>query len=425
MGPRDAHRHADVAEGVDVDDAGTRTYLPEPERRRAGIALCLSGGGYRAALFHLGALTRLNELGVLGKVDTIASVSGGSILAAHLATVLGTRWPVEGQVVGDWDAVVVAPFLELTATNLRTRPVLSRLLPWNWADRDHAVRALAQAYDERLTRGLPLADLPSTPRFILCATDLTFGVNWVFDSGRGGRMGDYQAGYVRPLPPDLPLGTAVAASSCFPPLFNPLELRLDPDRLTGGRYRGDDRDDLVRALCLSDGGVYDNMALEPVWKDHATVLVSDGGAVFEAESDRGLFWRLSRYTAVAGRQGAAMRKRWLISSFQAEPPILTGTYWGLGSVADHYRPGALGYSAAVIDDVIEEVRTDLDAFSADEQDVLRNHGYLLADAAIQTHAIDLPTEKPPLQVPEPELMDETEVRRALADSSRRRLLGRR
>src|SRR5213593_1149029 len=49
------------------------------------IALCLSGGGYRASLFHLGALRRLNELGVLSRVDTIASVSGGSILAAQIA----------------------------------------------------------------------------------------------------------------------------------------------------------------------------------------------------------------------------------------------------------------------------------------------------------------------------------------------------
>src|SRR5215469_7103940 len=51
----------------------------------SGIALCLSGGGYRAMLFHLGALWRLNELGFLGKLDRISSVSGGSITAGVLA----------------------------------------------------------------------------------------------------------------------------------------------------------------------------------------------------------------------------------------------------------------------------------------------------------------------------------------------------
>src|SRR5438477_11254264 len=53
-----------------------------------GIALCLSGGGYRAMLFHLGALWRLNELAYLPKLSRISSVSGGSIVAG----VLGHRW---------------------------------------------------------------------------------------------------------------------------------------------------------------------------------------------------------------------------------------------------------------------------------------------------------------------------------------------
>src|SRR2546427_734346 len=58
-----------------------------PEHRENGqvrVALCLSGGGYRAALFHLGVLWRLNELGVLPHIDRLAAVSGGSISLAHL-----------------------------------------------------------------------------------------------------------------------------------------------------------------------------------------------------------------------------------------------------------------------------------------------------------------------------------------------------
>ena len=56
---------------------------PEP-----GIALCLSGGGYRAMLFHAGCLWRLNQLGLLGKLNRVSSVSGGSIIAG----VLGMNW---------------------------------------------------------------------------------------------------------------------------------------------------------------------------------------------------------------------------------------------------------------------------------------------------------------------------------------------
>ena len=54
----------------------------EPE---SGVALCLSGGGYRAMLFHLGVIWRLRDAGWLERLDRISSVSGGSITAAVLA----------------------------------------------------------------------------------------------------------------------------------------------------------------------------------------------------------------------------------------------------------------------------------------------------------------------------------------------------
>ena len=57
---------------------------PGPAESEEGIALYLSGGGYRAMLFHLGAIIRLNELGHLKKIARVASVSAGSITAALL-----------------------------------------------------------------------------------------------------------------------------------------------------------------------------------------------------------------------------------------------------------------------------------------------------------------------------------------------------
>src|SRR6476660_10422726 len=58
------------------------------EKLEPGVALCLSGGGYRAMLFHVGALWRLNEMGFLPRLARISSVSGGSITAG----VLGLKW---------------------------------------------------------------------------------------------------------------------------------------------------------------------------------------------------------------------------------------------------------------------------------------------------------------------------------------------
>jgi predicted acylesterase/phospholipase RssA len=44
------------------------------------LGLSLAGGGFRAALFHLGVLRRLAELDLLRRVELISTVSGGSII---------------------------------------------------------------------------------------------------------------------------------------------------------------------------------------------------------------------------------------------------------------------------------------------------------------------------------------------------------
>lgn len=409
-------------------------YMPLPKRERGGVALALSGGGYRAALFHLGALRRLNELGILSQIDTVSSVSGGSILSAHIADRIGA-WPGAGTVVGDWESRVAWPFRTFVRRNIRTGPLARRLLPWNWGKGSAAAEALAEKYKEHLTQQM-LSELPSPPqrpRYVFCSSDLTFGVNWIFDSARRSddqsRVGDYKAGYRSPAP-EWRVARAVAASSCFPPVFDPLPGGLPAHELVGGSYRKDDRDRLVEAIRLSDGGVYDNLGLEPVWKDHKTLLVSDGGATFEPQRLAGIGWRAGRYTSMIENQARGLRKRWLISSFVTDE--LDGTYWGVGTPAARYETqvrGAvrefLGYSPQLTDDVISEVRTDLDAFSDAEIRVLENHGYLLAEAAIRTHLPRLVEVDASVNVPHPEWMDEARVATALATSGKRKLLGRR
>jgi NTE family protein len=389
-----------------------QTFLPASERR--GIALCLSGGGFRAALFHLGALRRLNELGVLGQVDTISSVSGGSIVSAHIATKL--RWPIVTVDPLDWN-VVAQTFRAFTSTDLRTHVILKRALPWNWFDSTTGVKGLEAAYESRLT-SLRLAQLPERPRFVFCSTDMAYGVAWVFERDRAG---DYQAGYLGPTASNWPLARAVAASSCFPPVFDPMPIDVDPAQLTGGNAPlGRARDACINGLRLSDGGVYDNMGLEPVWKSAATVLVSDGGGIFAHSGDDGLFWRLNRYVDIQGSQAEALRKRWLMSNFNEG--AMTGAYWGIGSSTDHYGPNApAGYSEPLVTDRISKVRTDLDAFSQAEASVLENHGYLLADAAIKTHVPQLVTVDAALAVPNLEWMNEPKVNDALKDSNKRKL----
>lgn len=387
---------------------------------REGVALCLSGGGYRAALFHLGALRRLNDLAVLGHVTTICTVSGGSIVAALLADRV-RAWPQPGGRIEHFDARVTQPFVALTQKNIRTGWVLKRLLPTNWTDSGVAVRTLEDRYRRDVTR-LDLSELPEHPRYVVCATDMAFGVNWVFERARAG---SYQAGYAAPPPRPYPLARAVAASSCFPPAFEPLPLGDElAGALKGGKARQRaDYDELVAGLRLTDGGVYDNLGLEPVLKGHETLLVSDGGATFDFRPDGGVLARLTRYTGIQGRQIGALRKRWLIAGFTKEE--LRGTYWGIGSATASYDAGGPGYSPELVEEVIAEIRTDLDVFSQAERSVLMNHGAAMADAAVRTHVPHLADpQAPPSQPLHPEWMDERRVRAALASSHQRKLLGR-
>ncbi len=400
------------------------TYAPLPRALREGIGLCLSGGGYRATLFHLGALQRLNELKILDQLRTVSSVSGGSITAAHVATVLlRLKAPISGLSRLEWRKHVAEPLEAFTRNDIRTGAVLKRLLPWNWLRDSTGVEALAMKY-ERLLTSERLAAIPVTPQFVLCATDIAFGVNWIFTKQR---IGDYEAGFMA-TPESWPLGRAVAASSCFPPIFNPLPMKFSPSQLAGGRQpTGPVRDDCINGLRLSDGGVYDNLGLEPVWKDHKVVLVSDGGALFPLQGDRNLVWRLGRYVGIQDHQAHSLRTRWLVANFLSGE--MSGTYWSVGGARESYELTG-GYSKPFAESAIGGIRTDLDAFSEAESAVLQNHGYLLADAAVTRHVPDLiPGSPPPVEPPYPAWLppakSEDLIRKALKGSGTRRLLGRR
>ena len=213
-------------------DTSTIAARYRPKARREGIALCLSGGGFRAALFHAGALRRLNELGVLSQVRTISSVSGGSITSGLLATV----WPRlerEGHRFTNLHTLFEQPLRAFCGRNIRNRPLLwGRVDPRNWprllSSSFSATDLLAAEY-ERLLGRVRLSDLPQHPRFIFCAANLQTGVSFEL-SARS--IGDYVLGYAEP--DGFTLAEAVAASSSFPFAFPPLVRAVDVESFTGG-----------------------------------------------------------------------------------------------------------------------------------------------------------------------------------------------
>ena len=387
-----------------VQEHGFPVYLPLPKADRSGIGMCFSGGGYRASLFHAGAVRRLNEVGLLSRADTITSVSGGSIMTAQLATFrreLGDDWPEPGKPVPRFDEGFAEPLRRFTQTNIRTRAVLGRLLPKNWFRSNVDSDALAARYAAGPAPGR-LADLPERPRFVFCATDITNRTGWVFDAGRREIGAD---GRLRPAK-DWPLARATAASSCLPGAFTAMKVDFDGESLE-----------------LTDGGIYDNLGLEPIWRDHAVVLVSDAAPSFVPKPElAAAVWSNLRYVVTLLEQATDVRKRWLIASFLRGD--LDGAYWGIASRPSNYGSDA-GYPDSLIAEVISQVRIDLDVFSDAEIAVLENHGYFMADIALGRHASHiLGGTPPPAKAPHPEWVDEAKVRRALADSQKTKLFAR-
>ncbi len=139
--------------------------LSPSEADRGERALWLSGAGYRAALFHLGALTRLNELGLLARIGSVGAVSGSSILAALLATRI--PWPLQGA-YRDWPEQVAEPMRAIASRNARARAFLRRPLPAG----DSGEAALEERYARDLVESLG-GESNWGPRFVFGASGLT------------------------------------------------------------------------------------------------------------------------------------------------------------------------------------------------------------------------------------------------------------
>jgi NTE family protein len=392
-------------------------------------------------LFHLGALRRLNELGVLRRLSVITSVSGGSITNG----VLATRWSrlaagADG-VFTNFDEHVARIVRSFCRRDLRTRLLIGvRLNPANWGVlwRDFfSVPAdfLAEEYEKLLQRK-QLADLPvpsmETPRFVFCATSVQTGACWHFHGGPNGRMGDFYTGYTDVH--GVSVASAVAASSAFPPGFGGLRLRIPhPERLSRTDPWGDERpaspkrQDLPtgtkRLAILTDGGVYDNLGVEPVWNKFRTMLVSDAGHPFKsaATSRQSLIPRLSRAFSISAEQVGAVRRRWLVDEFVSKRR--TGALWMINT-----RPGDFPITdsesyPATVRSLFPEVRTDLNSFTEGEIACLENHGYSLTDAALRSRAPQLcPNVTAPFRWPNNQWCDETVAQIALSRSEGRSIL---
>lgn len=304
-----------------------------PDGRR--FALSMSGGGFRAMLYHIGALRRLNDAGLLAEIEVVSSVSGGSITAGMLAK----AWPDlefeqrDGErgapirVAANLDELVEAPLAALAATTVDITSVLAGFFPGG-----SAADRVATFYDTELYRGVELPDLERQvsksargpalriPQFIFNATNLQTGELWQF---RPRAMGGPVVGWTDPA--RVRLAHAVAASSAFPPFLSPLYLRpenlepqswhncrlethvhaTDPDLHTGRSLEPGEEAEFRHEVLLTDGGVRDNLGLVAVLQINRRrneqghreldILASDAGRSFGPERDPSTNWLAQGY----------------------------------------------------------------------------------------------------------------------------------
>ncbi len=410
---------------------------------RGRVGLALSGGGFRASLYHLGVLARLAEMDVLRAVEVISTVSGGSIIGTHyylaLQDLLTTRNDTDIK-REDYVSLVLevqSQFLKAVQKNIRTRALsnlwcnLKMLIPRIFGTRaytrSHRIGELFESmlYDQqpkntdkeshRTMSSLLIKPhecdekMPFKPKFsnwrrrakvpiiLINATALNTGNNWLFTAswmgvppGLLGNEVDCNARYRRLYYHQAPLeelkhyrlGHAVAASACVPALFEPLEIR--------GLYPG-------HTVRLVDGGVYDNQGIQGLLDESCTfILGSDAsgqmkdepspsnnilGVTLRSTSILQDRVRESQYQDVAGRnQNNALDGLFFVHLKKGLKPASIDWIKCKDPGKELPHLNTMPYGIdRELQDKIANLRTDLDTFTEVEANLLMLSGYLMTE----------------------------------------------
>ena len=327
----------------------------------AGIAIALSGGGYRAAAMHAGVLDGLRALNV--SPTHVTSVSGGSIIGAYYVAGGSPRAFI--------DAVAQGRF-NLRAELADLHNVIRLLDP-----RFTRTQVQQNLVDRVLLRGLRFADLePAAPRLMICATDLVTGEGVGFSSDGilyspvAGSIGsaDVRATKAAFVPSDSEgfpgtarVATLVAASGAFPGAFPTVSVK----------HNG-------RQLQLADGGIFDNSGTallmeryrlgrasrDSTW-DVGLVISSDAGAPFREDPGRGFLSDLGRVLDIISTNSGAAAA---MTGVEGLPVIRLApdTLLRPASSDSNWLDAMVRHRGASADTIRREVADDLRAFYSAE-----------------------------------------------------------
>lgn len=327
-------------------------------------------------VFHLGVLRLLAERRLLENVRRISSVSGGSLLVGLMLQETALRWTSSEEFL-----LSVAPTLrtKLCSRSMQSGAVRQLLLPWNWRFILSRANLLAIALRREWDVSARLGSLPDVPEWSINGTTAENGKRFRF---KRDKIGDYDLGYADAQ--DFPLSSAMAVSAAFPGGFGPLTLdasRFEWRKRPWGAPADAERvvDIGYHQLRLYDGGVYDNLGLEPFFDPGRgipknageIIVVSDAGAPLKPGFS--LFtlspWRLKRVADIMSEQARALRVRAFSNYLQQQPG--RGAYLYINSPVTGPAPCSSQAFAS-------SFPTTLRRLTLQEFDALFEHGYRVA-----------------------------------------------
>ncbi|MDB5015104.1 MAG: Patatin, partial [Daejeonella sp.] len=234
------------------------------------IALSLSGGGYRAATFHLGSMSYLNRLVYDGKpllenVKLLSTVSGGTITGIVYALLKQENKSFEFIYSFLLDKLLK---LDLVATGIE---MLNPDVKWeNQYKNKNLINAFAEQYEE-FTGGAVFSAFDSMnshlETVLFNSTEFTNALNFRFKNPAAGYSGNYRIRIKKENAQEIKLSDVMASSSCFTAGFEPIIWPTDyvhKDAPSLIKLSETYKDEGKAVVGIMDGGIYDNQGIDSI-----------------------------------------------------------------------------------------------------------------------------------------------------------------
>ena len=359
------------------------------------IGITLSGGGIRAAIFHLGVLARLSDEGLLEKIEMISTVSGGTLLVGMIYTANKKKWPNSIEFKS-----ACIPFVKkiLTEKNLQINAIIRTFLnPWLFYY--GRAKILSESIKKCWSIDGKLSEIPLKPRWNINSCTIESGKSWRFVPGR--RMGDYIINYVEN--PEISLADVLSSSAAVPFLIGNLLIRTKNYKWF--KYTSNEIktpiEQKFKKIHIWDGGVYDNLGMEALvklrngcfYRDELNFLiVSDASK--ELGTGKPFFQsRAFRLLDITTDQVRSLRSRILMDHFNNNNEA--GVYLRIGCtiediirnkpILDEKEFDTTNYSNKEIVNKVKNYKTTLKRISINDFFEIFKHGWEVTNATLITY----------------------------------------